>query len=158
MNPAPAAPAFLYSFRDLAACLDAGRGRARQFQFQGDTMARVLVVDDSPTDVLNLRKMLEKHGHQVSEALTGQDAIGLVAEQKPDVVVMDVVMPGLNGFQATRTLSKNPDTAGIPVIVVSSKGQETDKLWAKRQGAREYIVKPVKEPELINKIEAVLKG
>lgn len=121
-------------------------------------MARVLVVDDSPTDVLNLRKMLEKHGHQVSEALTGQDAIGLVAEQKPDVVVMDVVMPGLNGFQATRTLSKNPDTAGIPVIVVSSKGQETDKLWAKRQGAREYIVKPVKEPELINKIEAVLKG
>ena len=119
-------------------------------------MARVLVVDDSPTDVLNLRKMLEKHGHEVSESTSGEDAVARVASEQPDAVIMDVVMPGLNGFQATRTLSRNPDTANIPVIVVSSKSQETDKLWAKRQGARAYIVKPVKEPDLVSAIGSVL--
>ncbi|MBR9812443.1 response regulator [bacterium] len=119
-------------------------------------MASVLVVDDSPTDVLNMRKMLEKNGHQVSESTSGEDAVARVTAEKPDVVIMDVVMPGLNGFQATRTLSRNPDTAEIPVIVVSSKSQETDKLWAKRQGARAYIVKPVKEQDLVSAIGSVL--
>lgn len=121
-------------------------------------MARVLVVDDSPTDVLNLRKMLEKNGHEVSESTSGEDAVARVAADKPDAVVMDVVMPGLNGFQATRTLSRNPETANIPVIVVSSKSQETDKLWAKRQGAKAYIVKPVKEQDLVRAIATVLGG
>lgn len=119
-------------------------------------MASVLVVDDSPTDVLNMRKMLEKNGHVVRESTSGEDAVARVTAEKPDVVIMDVVMPGLNGFQATRTLSRNPDTADIPVIVVSSKSQETDKLWAKRQGARAYIVKPVKEQDLVSAIGSVL--
>lgn len=119
-------------------------------------MARVMVVDDSPTDKAHLKQMLERAGHQVLEATTGQDAIDMARTQKPDCVVMDVVMPGMNGFQATRMLSKDPATASIPILVVSSKNQETDRLWALRQGAKEYITKPVKEADLIGKIKAVL--
>jgi twitching motility two-component system response regulator PilH len=119
-------------------------------------MARVMVVDDSPTDKAFLKQMLERAGHQVIEAGSGQDAIDMARSQKPDCVVMDVVMPGMNGFQATRMLSKDPLTAGIPILVVSSKNQETDRLWALRQGAKEYITKPVKEADLIGKIKAVL--
>ena len=124
----------------------------------GETKPRVLLVDDSPTDIANLRKMLEKNGFDVVEALTGESAIEKAAAEKPDVIVMDVVMPGMNGFQATRTLSRGADTASIPIVVISSKSQETDKLWAMRQGAREYIVKPVKESELISKVNGVING
>jgi twitching motility two-component system response regulator PilH len=119
-------------------------------------MARVMIVDDSPTDVLNLKGILQKAGHEVIESTSGQDALTRVKSEKPDVVIMDVVMPGVNGFQATRTLSKDPGTAHIPVIVVSSKNQETDRVWALRQGAREYLVKPVKETDLLAKIKTVL--
>ncbi|MDD3764777.1 MAG: response regulator [Nevskiales bacterium] len=119
-------------------------------------MASIMIVDDSPTDVQKLRAMLEKAGHAVSEATSGQDAIARVRAEKPDAVIMDVVMPGVNGFQATRTLSKDPATAHIPVIVVSSKDQETDRVWALRQGAKEYLVKPVREADLLAKINTVL--
>ena len=119
-------------------------------------MARIMVVDDSPTDVQNLKAVLTKAGHSVIESPSGQDCIARVKKEKPEVVIMDVVMPGVNGFQATRTLSKDPETAHIPVLVVSSKNQETDRVWALRQGAREYITKPVNEPDLIAKIQAVL--
>lgn len=121
-------------------------------------MARIMIVDDSPTDVQNLKAMLTKGGHSVVESNSAQDAIDRVKIEKPDVVVMDVVMPGVNGFQATRTLSKDPATAHIPVIVVSSKSQETDRVWALRQGAKEYLVKPVKEAELLGVIKAALGG
>jgi len=119
-------------------------------------MARVLIVDDSPTDVLNLKTILQKAGHTVIEASSGHDVLDRVKLEKPDIVIMDVVMPGVNGFQATRTLSKDPTTGHIPVIVVSSKNQETDRVWALRQGAREYLVKPVKETDLLGKINALL--
>ncbi|MEW6166818.1 MAG: response regulator [Pseudomonadota bacterium] len=119
-------------------------------------MARVLIVDDSPTDVQNMRNLLQKAGHVVSDASAAEEALNRVRTEKPDVVIMDVVMPGVNGFQATRTLSKDPTTAHIPVIVVSSKSQETDRVWALRQGAREYLVKPIKEADLLAKINAVL--
>ena len=121
-------------------------------------MARIMVVDDSPTDVQNLRNILTKAGHTVVESTSGQDAIARIKQEKPDCVIMDVVMPGVNGFQATRTLSKDPETAHIPVLVVSSKNQETDRVWGMRQGAREYIVKPVKESDLVTKIRTVLGG
>lgn len=121
-------------------------------------MARVMVVDDSPTDKEFLKQILTRAGHSVLEAASGLDAIAMARSQRPDCVVMDVVMPGMNGFQATRMLTKDPETAAIPVIVVSSKDQETDRLWALRQGAREYIVKPVKEAELIGKVQGVLAG
>ncbi|MDP9142882.1 MAG: response regulator [Pseudomonadota bacterium] len=119
-------------------------------------MAHVMIVDDSPTDVEHLRGQLQRAGHTVSDAGSGEDAIPRVRSEKPDVVIMDVVMPGVNGFQATRTLSKDPATAHIPVIVVSSKNQETDRVWALRQGAKEYLVKPVKESDLLAKINTVL--
>ncbi len=119
-------------------------------------MARVLIVDDSPTDVQNLRILLQKAGHNVSDVSSGEDAIAKVRDEKPEVVIMDVVMPGVNGFQATRMLSKDPATAHVPVIVVSSKNQETDRVWALRQGAKEYLVKPVKEADLLAKINTVL--
>lgn len=121
-------------------------------------MARVMIVDDSPTDALNLKNILTKAGHQVIEASSGSDAIPRVKSERPDCVVMDVVMPGINGFQATRTLSRDPATAGIPIIVCSSKSQETDRVWALRQGAREYVIKPVKESDLLSKLRAVLGG
>jgi twitching motility two-component system response regulator PilH len=119
-------------------------------------MAKVMIVDDSPTDIVSLRAMLQRAGHAVIEVTSGADAIERVKIDKPDCVIMDVVMPGVNGFQATRTLAKDPATAGIPVVVVSSKNQETDRLWALRQGAREYVTKPVKESELLAKISVVL--
>ncbi|ORE87506.1 response regulator [Oceanococcus atlanticus] len=119
-------------------------------------MARVLIVDDSPTELMKLRGFLEAEGFQVVEASSGDDAIAKSKAQRPDIIVMDVVMPGMNGFQATRTLSRDPDTKDVPIIVCSSKSQETDKLWAKRQGAADYVVKPVKGPDLLSKIKALL--
>ena len=119
-------------------------------------MARIMVVDDSPADLQNLKGILQKGGHQVIEVTGGQDAISKTKEEKPDCIIMDVVMPGVNGFQATRSISKDPDTSKIPIIVVSAKNQETDRVWALRQGAREYIVKPVKDADLLGKIKLVL--
>lgn len=121
-------------------------------------MARILVVDDSPTERYVIRLILEKHGHTVTEAEDGEMAIERARAEKPDLVLMDIVMPGrLNGFQATRRLSKNAETASIPVIIVSVKGQETDRLWAFRQGAKDYMSKPVVEIELMEKINAMLE-
>lgn len=120
-------------------------------------MARVLIVDDSPTELMKLRTALEAEGFQVTEANSGDDAIAKAKAQRPDIIVMDVVMPGMNGFQATRTLTRDPDTKDVPIVVCSSKSQETDKLWAKRQGASDYVVKPVKPDELVSKIRALLR-
>lgn len=119
-------------------------------------MARVMIVDDSPTDVAKLKSMLAKGGYTVLEASSGKEALERIRVERPDCVILDVVMPGMNGFQVTRTLSKDPDTTNIPVIVVSAKNQETDRVWALRQGAKEYVVKPVKEAELLGKIRVVL--
>lgn len=121
-------------------------------------MPRVLIVDDSPTELLRLRQHLESEGYQIMEAASGDDAIAKAKAQKPDVIVMDVVMPGMNGFQATRTLTRDPATKDVPVIVCSSKSQETDKLWAKRQGAADYIVKPFKPADLSARLRAVLRS
>jgi len=100
--------------------------------------------------------MLERNGHTVSVANSGEEGIELVRSVKPDAVLMDVVMPGMNGFQATRTLNKDPETRNIPVIIVTTKDQQTDKIWGMRQGAREYLVKPVKDKELIAILNGVL--
>lgn len=119
-------------------------------------MAHIAVIDDSPTEVYVLQSMLERNGHTVSVANSGEDGIELVRSVKPDAVLMDVVMPGMNGFQATRTLNKDPETQNIPVIIVTTKDQQTDKIWGMRQGAREYLVKPVKDKELIAILDGVL--
>ncbi len=119
-------------------------------------MARILIVDDSPTEMYKLTGMLEKHGYEVLRAENGADGVALARQEKPDVVLMDIVMPGLNGFQATRQLTKDPETRGIPVIVVTTKDQETDMLWASRQGAKGYLTKPVDEDALTDKIKELL--
>lgn len=116
---------------------------------------RVLVVDDSPTERFFVVDLLSKHGFQVTTAENGEDGIAKAKAEKPDLIIMDVVMPGLNGYQATRTLTRDDETKGIPVIVCTSKGQETDKIWGLRQGAQAYLVKPVNPEELLQKIAAL---
>ncbi len=121
-------------------------------------MARILIVDDSPTETYRFREILEKHGHQVLEATNGADGVAVARAEQPDLVLMDVVMPGLNGFQATRQLTKGDDTAHIPIVIVTTKDQETDRVWGKRQGARDYLTKPVDETLLLQTIASLIPG
>lgn len=121
-------------------------------------MAKILIVDDSPTEVHVLQTMLTKNGHEVVVATSGEEGVDMAKTEKPDLILMDVVMPGMNGFQATRQISKNTETAAIPVIMVTTKDQETDKVWAMRQGAKDYIVKPVQEKALIEHVNMVLSA
>lgn len=120
-----------------------------------DKSLKVLVVDDSPTDLAVLTRLLAAQGHTFLTASDAEKAIALAQSDLPDVILMDVVMPGLNGFQATRALQRDPRTASIPVIIVSSKSQETDVVWGMRQGAKDYIVKPVDSADLRKKLQAV---
>jgi twitching motility two-component system response regulator PilH len=119
-------------------------------------MASILVVDDSPTEIHVFKTMLEKNGFEVSTAQSGEEGVARAKQVKPDLILMDVVMPGLNGFQATRQLGNDAETSNIPVIIVTTKDQETDKVWAMRQGAKDYIVKPAKEADLMGRIKAIL--
>src|SRR3954469_20637668 len=116
---------------------------------------KILVVDDSPTDRHHLSEMLAKKGYQVITAENAEDAISKAKSGRPDLILMDVVMPGVNGFQATRALTSDEATKHIPIIICSTKGQETDKVWGMRQGAKDYLVKPVKPAELLAKISAL---
>ncbi|MCS6786806.1 MAG: response regulator [Thiobacillaceae bacterium] len=118
-------------------------------------MHTVLVVDDSPTERHYLSDILRQQGYAVLSAASGEEAIAVAKTQRPDLILMDVVMPGLNGFQATRMLSRDTDTQNIPVIMCTSKGQETDRIWGLRQGAVEYLVKPIDPAELVAKIKAL---
>lgn len=119
-------------------------------------MANILIVDDSPIDQKELSNILERNGHSVIHANNGESGVAIAKSEKPDLILMDVVMPGLNGFQATRQISKGSDTSHIPIILISSKDQETDRHWGLRQGARSYMVKPVKDKELIKEIAELL--
>ncbi len=121
-------------------------------------MARILIIDDSPTDIHVYGRLLERSGHEVSSAESAEEGIAKAKDERPDLILMDVIMPGMNGFQATRSLSKDPDTADIPVIIISTKNMETDKVWGLRQGAKDYVTKPVKDNVLLRKIEAALGG
>ena len=121
-------------------------------------MATVLIVDDSPTEVHVMKTWLEKAGYSVVTAPDGEEGIKRAAETKPAAIVMDVVMPGMSGFQATRQLTKDAATAHIPVVIVTTKDQETDKVWGKRQGATDYLVKPVTEAQLVGAVKKVLGG
>ena len=120
-------------------------------------MAHILIVDDSPTYIEAMRHLLEHHGYTCTVAQTGQEGIETAIKLQPDLILMDVIMPVMSGFQATRQLSKNPVTANIPIVIVSTKDQETDRLWGLRQGAKAYLVKDVAESELISCVESLLK-
>ena len=121
-------------------------------------MPTVLIVDDSPTEIHVYQSILKKHGYTVEVAESGEDGIAKAKVLRPDLILMDVVMPGMNGFQATRELSRNKVTAGIPIIIITTKDQETDKVWGLRQGAKDYIVKPVKENVLMQHVKEQLGG
>jgi twitching motility two-component system response regulator PilH len=113
---------------------------------------KILVVDDSPTERFFLADLLAKRGYTVVTAENGDEAFEKAKAERPSLVVLDVVMPGLSGFQVTRALSRDPDTQSIPVILCTSKSNETDRIWGLRQGARDYVVKPIKPDELLAKI------
>jgi twitching motility two-component system response regulator PilH len=115
-----------------------------------------MIVDDSPTDAHVLKKMLEKNGYSTVTAVDANEGIETARREKPDLILMDVVMPGLNGFQATRELTSDPETAGIPVIIVTRKDQQVDRVWGMRQGAANYVTKPVRENTLLSLINEAL--
>lgn len=120
-------------------------------------MTKILVVDDSPSEMMRFKEMLGKYNYEIIEAYNGEDGCTKASEYIPDVILMDIVMPEMNGFQATRKITRDKATAHIPVIIVSTKDQETDRVWGKRQGAKEYLTKPVNEDDLVRVINSVLE-
>lgn len=119
------------------------------------TIKKILVVDDSPTERHVMKTLLTGNGYEVITAESGEEGIAKAKSELPDLILMDIVMPGLNGYQATRTLTRNEATRKIPIIVFTTKDQETDKIWGLRQGAQDYLVKPVNGQELLAKIAAL---
>ena len=119
-------------------------------------MARILLIEDSPTESAVMTQLLERNGHQVMTSGSAEDGIEACRRERPDLVLMDIILPGMNGFQATRALSRDAETKTIPVLIVSTKGMDTDKAWGLRQGAKDYIVKPPREDELISRINELL--
>ncbi len=119
-------------------------------------MATILIVDDSATMMEGHKRILEKQGHTVHSAENGEEGVARVLELMPDLVLMDVVMPKMNGFQATRKITKNELTKHIPVVIVTSKDQETDIMWGKRQGAKDYLIKPADEGQLKETVDRLL--
>lgn len=120
-------------------------------------MARILIVDDSPSQLIGLKRIVENLGHQVISAEDGAAGVEAAKNELPDLILMDIVMPNLNGFQATRTISRNESTKHIPIILVTTKDQETDRVWGIRQGARAYVTKPVNEADLTKTLNELLK-
>ncbi|MET0982218.1 MAG: response regulator [Telluria sp.] len=116
---------------------------------------KILIVDDSPTERYYLTDILVKNGFAVSTADNGEDALVKMRAERPELILMDVVMPGANGFQVTRTIARDPALAAVPVIICSSKSQETDRIWGMRQGAKDYFVKPVDPALLLARIAAL---
>ncbi|MDH3337549.1 MAG: response regulator [Gammaproteobacteria bacterium] len=119
-------------------------------------MSVILIIDDSPTELHLFQSMLEENGFDTLVADSGEEGLKQARLSRPDCILMDVVMPGMNGFQATRKLTQDAETAGIPVIMITTKDQETDKIWGMRQGAVEYLVKPIDAKQLVTKINAVM--
>lgn len=116
---------------------------------------KVLIVDDSKTETMFMTEMLQRGGYSVTSADGAEQAMSLIATERPELILMDVVMPGKNGFQLTRTISRSPEYADIPIFICTSKSLETDRVWGLRQGARDYITKPVNSAELLSKIKAL---
>ena len=121
-------------------------------------MARILIVDDSPSQLMGIRRIVESLGHEALVAEDGAAGVEAAKRELPDLILMDVVMPNLNGFQATRSIARDPATKHIPVILVTTKDQETDKVWGMRQGARAYITKPFNDTELSALISSTISA
>jgi twitching motility two-component system response regulator PilH len=130
-------------------------GQPREAKDNNMPIQHILLVDDSKTELAYLSELLAKRGFTVRTAENGEEAMKRLAEGKPDLILMDVVMPGTNGYQLTRTITRDPRYSDVPVIMCTSKGQETDRVWGLRQGARDYVVKPVDTDDLMAKIKAL---
>ena len=115
-------------------------------------MAKVLIVDDSPAQIFTLKKLVEDWGHEAIIAESGAEALEMARLEQPNVILMDIVMPGMSGFQTTRKLSRDQHTHNIPVIFVSTKSSDTDRVWGMRQGATAYVTKPVNPQILLSAI------
>jgi twitching motility two-component system response regulator PilH len=118
-------------------------------------ITKILIVDDSPTERYYLTDILVRNGFSVSTADNGEDALAKIRAERPQLILMDVVMPGANGFQVTRSIARDPELAKVPVIICSSKNQETDRIWGLRQGAKDYLVKPVDPAQLLDRIASL---
>ena len=116
---------------------------------------KVLIVEDSKTELMFMSNLLQKNGMSVRTAESAEEALRRLAEEKPDLILMDIVMPGQNGFQLTRSINRTPEYADIPIIICTSKSLETDRVWGMRQGARDYITKPLDVDDLLAKIRAL---
>ena len=119
------------------------------------TIRKILIVDDSATDLKNLEQIVSAAGYQVISATSGKDAVAKAKSEHPDAILLDVIMPDMNGFQACRSLAKDAETKNIPVILVSSKGEKTDKVWGGEQGARAYVTKPYTPDQILNQLRAL---
>jgi len=133
-----------FAMRHMPATIDPASGE--------NHMARILIVDDSPSQLMGIRRIVEKLGHEALTAEDGAAGVEVAKRELPDLILMDVVMPNLNGFQATRSITREPTTKHIPVILVTTKDQETDRMWGMRQGAKAYLTKPFSEDELAEAI------
>ncbi|MDT8321545.1 MAG: response regulator [Xanthomonadales bacterium] len=119
-------------------------------------MPKILIVDDSPAQLYGLRQIIERAGHQAIVAESGERALEVAAHEHPQVILMDIVMPGMSGYQTTRQLHRNEMTRHIPVIFISTKSGEADRAWGLRQGAREYVTKPVNPITLLTAISEAM--
>jgi twitching motility two-component system response regulator PilH len=119
------------------------------------SIKKILVVDDSKTELMVLSDLLGENGYTVRTAENAEEAFRRLSEEKPELILMDVVMPGQNGFQLTRAIARDPQYSSIPIIMCTSKNQETDRVWGMRQGARDYVTKPVNVEDLLSKIRAL---
>ena len=139
-----------FAMRRMPATIDPASGE--------NNMARILIVDDSPSQLMGIRRIVEKLGHEALTAEDGAAGVEVAKRELPDLILMDVVMPNLNGFQATRSITREPATKHIPVILVTTKDQDTDRMWGMRQGARAYLTKPFSEEELSQVIASNIGG
>jgi twitching motility two-component system response regulator PilH len=121
-------------------------------------VANILIIDDSPTDVRVFTTLLERAGHKVDAVNSAEEGIERARSDLPDLIIMDVIMPGMNGFQATRTLTRDPATSAVPIVMITTKSMETDRVWGMRQGARAFITKPVNERDLLACINDLSSG
>ena len=116
---------------------------------------KVLCVDDSATDLKNMEQVCAGAGYQVITATSGKDAVAKAKSEHPDAILLDVIMPDMNGFQVCRAITHDAATKDIPVILVSSKGEKTDKLWGAEQGAKGYVTKPYTPDQLLGELKAL---
>ena len=116
---------------------------------------KVLIADDSSTDLKNLEQIVSGAGYQVITAASGKDALAKAKADRPDAILLDVIMPDMNGFQACRAITNDAETKNIPVILVSSKGEKTDKVWGEEQGAKSYVTKPYTSDQILSQLKAL---